>query len=97
MHTGITTDTERVSSNIPEKNKIFDGDILFSWSATLEVMFWFGGNAGLNQHIFKIVPINGYTKEYVKIAAKTEEPLDNVMKRGRVEAALTDEIYRMKL
>ena len=32
----------------------------------------------------------GYTKEYVKIAAKTEEPLDNVMKRGRVEAALTD-------
>ena len=39
----------------------------------------------------------GYTKEYVKIAAKTEEPLDNVMKRGRVEAALTDEIYRMKL
>lgn len=65
MHTGITTDTERVSSNIPEKNKIFDGDILFSWSATLEVMFWFGGNAGLNQHIFKIVPINGYTKEYV--------------------------------
>ena len=39
----------------------------------------------------------GYTKEYVKIAAKTAEPLDNVMKRGRVEAALTDEIYRMKL
>ena len=38
-----------------------------------------------------------YTKEYVKIAAKTAEPLDNVMKRGRVEAALTDEIYRMKL
>ena len=39
----------------------------------------------------------GYTKEYVKIAAKTAEPLDNVMKRRRVEAALTDEIYRMKL
>ena len=39
----------------------------------------------------------GYTKEYVKIAAKTAELLDNVMKRGRVEAALTDEIYRMKL
>ncbi len=30
----------------------------------------------------------GYTKEYVKIAAKTAEPLDNVMKRGRVEAAV---------
>lgn len=65
MHEGITEETELVSVNIPEKHKIFDGDILFSWSATLEVMYWFGGDAGLNQHIFKVVPINGYSKEYV--------------------------------
>ena len=38
MHEGITEETELVSVNIPEKHKIFDGDILFSWSATLEVM-----------------------------------------------------------
>ena len=65
MHEGITADTESVSVNIPEKHKIFDGDILFSWSATLEVMYWFGGKAGLNQHIFKVVPKAGYSKEYV--------------------------------
>ena len=65
MHEGITEETELVSVNIPEKHKIFDGDILFSWSATLEVMYWFGGDAGLNQHIFKVVPINGFSKEYV--------------------------------
>ena len=65
MHEGITEDTEQVTVNIPEKNKIFDGDILFSWSATLEVMYWFGGDAGLNQHIFKVVPVNNYPKEYV--------------------------------
>lgn len=65
MHEGITADTEKVSASIPEKHKIFDGDILFSWSATLEVMYWFGGDAGLNQHIFKVVPINGFSKEYV--------------------------------
>lgn len=65
MHEGITEETELVSMNIPEKHKIFDGDILFSWSATLEVMHWFGGDAGLNQHIFKVVPINGFSKEYV--------------------------------
>ena len=65
MHEGITEETELVSVNIPEKHKIFDGDILFSWSATLEVMYWFGGDAGLNQHIFKVVPINGFLKEYV--------------------------------
>ena len=65
MHEGITEETELVSVNIPAKHKIFDGDILFSWSATLEVMYWFGGDAGLNQHIFKVVPINGFSKEYV--------------------------------
>ena len=65
MHEGITADTESVSAGIPEKHKIFDGDILFSWSATLEVMYWFGGNAGLNQHIFKVFPKAGYSKEYV--------------------------------
>lgn len=65
MHDGITAETEKVSVNIPGKNKIHDGDILFSWSATLEVMYWFGGDAGLNQHIFKVEPVNGYSKEYV--------------------------------
>ncbi len=65
MHEGITNNTESVSVNIPEKHKIYDGDILFSWSATLEVMYWYGGNAGLNQHIFKVVPKSGYSKEYV--------------------------------
>ena len=65
MHEGITNDTERVSANIPTKNKISDGDILFSWSATLEVMYWFGGDGGLNQHIFKVLPAAYFTKEYV--------------------------------
>lgn len=65
MHDGITTDTEKVSVNIPGKNKVMDGDVLFSWSATLEVMYWFGGNGGLNQHIFKVNPKSYFSKEYV--------------------------------
>lgn len=65
MHDGITAETEQVSENIPFKHKIFDGDILFSWSATLEVMYWFGGNGGLNQHIFKVNPKSYFSKEYV--------------------------------
>lgn len=65
MHDGITLDTERVSARIPEKNIINDGDILFSWSATLEAMYWTGGKGGLNQHIFKVVPKVPYQKEFV--------------------------------
>lgn len=54
MRDGITLSTERVSGRIPDKNKINDGDILFSWSASLEVLQWTCGKAGLNQHIFKV-------------------------------------------
>ena len=65
MNEGITKDTEQVSINIPEKYKINNGDILFSWSATLEVMVWNSGKGGLNQHIFKVVPKNYFSNEYV--------------------------------
>lgn len=35
---------------------IEDGDMLFSWSASLGVFLWDRGPALLNQHIFKVVP-----------------------------------------
>lgn len=31
-----------------------DGDIIFSWSGSLEVRVWTGGEAALNQHLFKV-------------------------------------------
>ncbi|MEY8336555.1 restriction endonuclease subunit S [Lachnospiraceae bacterium 62-35] len=64
MHEGITSNTEYVIDDILEKNIINDGDILFSWSATLEVMIWTGGKGALNQHIFKVIP-KEYEKYYV--------------------------------
>lgn len=41
--------------DIPDKFHVFDGDVLISWSATLGVFEWNGGEALLNQHIFKVV------------------------------------------
>lgn len=64
MHDGFTDKTEFVRSDIDEKHIIEDGDILFSWSATLETMIWAGGKGGLNQHIFKVIP-KDYGKYYV--------------------------------
>lgn len=64
MHEGISESTEYVREDIPEKNIVSDGDILFSWSATLETMIWAGGKGGLNQHIFKVIP-KEYAKYYV--------------------------------
>ena len=64
MHDGLSADTEWVKANIPDDVKIFDGDVLFSWSASLEVMLWAYGNGGLNQHIFKVTSKNGYPRSF---------------------------------
>ena len=63
MRDGFTEKTEKVTSDIPEKVKVYNGDVLFSWSASLEVMIWSGGNGGLNQHIFKVTS-DKYPKSY---------------------------------
>jgi len=64
MHDGITADTELVTSQIPESVKVYNGDVLFSWSASLEVMLWAFGAGGLNQHIFKVTSANGFPKSF---------------------------------
>ena len=40
---------------VPDKVKIKDGDLLISWSASLGTYLWQGGDAYLNQHIFKVL------------------------------------------
>lgn len=39
----------------------------------------------------------GYTREYVKVAARSDRSLQNVMCNGRLTAAVFDEIYEIKL
>lgn len=46
--------TELATSTIDEAVKVFDGDVIFSWSGTLLVKLWTGGDAALNQHLFKV-------------------------------------------
>ena len=87
MHDGITNDTEFVSPNIPENVKVYNGDILFSWSASLEVMLWTFGEGGLNQHIFKVTSANGFPKtfyyfqllDYVSVFKKMAEARKTTM------------------
>lgn len=43
---------------IEDKYKVTNGDILVSWSASLDAYVWNNGDAVLNQHIFKVVPNN---------------------------------------
>ena len=54
LRKGDTVGADRASTSIPNEYIIHDGDVLFSWSGTLEVELWCGGVGALNQHIFKI-------------------------------------------
>ncbi|AJY60672.1 hypothetical protein IMAU60212_01543 [Lactobacillus helveticus] len=65
MHDGFTTNTEFVRDSISKDHIINNGDILFSWSASLETMIWNNGKGGLNQHIFKVIPKDQFSLHYV--------------------------------
>jgi type I restriction enzyme S subunit len=56
MNQGLTDSTDRVSPDIPEKYLVYNGDILFSWSGSLDVIIWSEGTGALNQHLFKVIP-----------------------------------------
>jgi type I restriction enzyme S subunit len=45
---------DRCNMNVPTEFIVQDGDVLFSWSGTLAVEIWCGGNGALNQHLFKV-------------------------------------------
>lgn len=47
-------DSELCSPSIRSDYIVHDGDVIFSWSGSLLVDFWCGGDCGLNQHLFKV-------------------------------------------
>ncbi|MEN6300659.1 MAG: restriction endonuclease subunit S, partial [Anaerolineaceae bacterium] len=58
MKNGITDSSDKASKNLPAKYIVHDGDLLFSWSGSLEIIFWVGGDGALNQHLFKVTSNN---------------------------------------
>ncbi len=51
---GNTAGADLATANLPEEYIVQDGDILFSWSGSLECRVWTGGPGALNQHLFKV-------------------------------------------
>ena len=54
LRAGNTQGADVASGLLDSRYIIKDGDILFSWSGTLEVETWAGGPGALNQHLFKV-------------------------------------------
>lgn len=49
-----TATVDHSDIDIPEKFWITTGDIIFTWSARIDVAIWDRGDAYLNQHLFKV-------------------------------------------
>lgn len=47
---------DRASADLDPDYIVQDGDILFSWSGSLECVLWAGGPGALNQHLFRVIP-----------------------------------------
>ena len=54
LRAGNTIGADRASSKLERDYIVQDGDILFSWSGSLECVLWAGGPGALNQHLFKV-------------------------------------------
>ena len=51
---GDSIGADRCSTAVPSDYVVRDGDVLFSWSGSLAVDIWCGGDGALNQHLFKV-------------------------------------------
>ena len=54
MRRGYTSKTASASASIDSRYIVEDGDVLFSWSGSLELVLWSHGRGALNQHLFKV-------------------------------------------
>jgi type I restriction enzyme, S subunit len=54
LRAGNTNGADRASADLEPDYIVEDGDLLFSWSGSLECVLWTGGQDALNQHLFKV-------------------------------------------
>ena len=80
MKSGIDSSTPRnLGHNIPKKYVVERGDIVFSWSASLEVVIWQSESGLLNQHLFVVTPNENISKSFLYLALKNVLPIfDNI-------------------
>ena len=93
----VTSDSDRCTVNIDSKYKVNDGDVIFSWSGTLDVRIWCGGEVGLNQHLFKVTSdsypkwfyymwVVEYLHQFIRIASDRATTMGHIKRQHLTEA-----------
>lgn len=100
LRAGNTVGADRASPDIPEAYRVADGDVLFSWSGSLECSVWTGGPGALNQHLFKVTAggypgwlaylgIHLHLEEFRRVAASKATTMGHIQRHHLSLAKLT--------
>jgi len=54
LRSGNTVGADSAAADLDSDYIVNDGDVLFSWSGSLECVLWTGGRGAFNQHLFKV-------------------------------------------
>lgn len=94
LRQGDTDGADIATADIPERFKIRNGDMIFSWSGSLLIRLWAGGDAALNQHLFKVT-----SEEYDQwfYYHWTKHYLDNFIRIAESKAVTMGHIKRSHL
>jgi len=94
LRKGDTEGADIASADIPERFKIRNGDMIFSWSGSLLIRLWAGGDSALNQHLFKVT-----SEEYDQwfYYHWTKHHLDNFIRIAESKAVTMGHIKRSHL
>ena len=94
LRKGDTVGADRASRKMKQEYIIQNGDVLFSWSGSLEVEVWCGGEGALNQHLFKVTS-NTYPKWFYYLWTKYH--LESFRQTAASKATTMGHIQRVHL
>lgn len=99
LRKGDSVGADKASRTIKPEYIIKDGDVLFSWSGSLEVEVWCGGEGALNQHLFKVtsekypkwlylLATKFFLNEFRQIAASKATTMGHIQRKHLSDAKL---------
>lgn len=99
LRAGTTEGADRASAELEPAYIIQDGDILFSWSGSLECVLWAGGAGALNQHLFKVTSdlfpkwlcylgVHHHLEDFRRIAAGKATTMGHIQRHHLSDAKL---------
>lgn len=92
LKAGVTQSTKFTNTDLGERYRISNGELLFSWSGnpdtSINVFVWTAGDAWLNQHIFAVKPNGKRSKPFLYVLLKFFMPKFTELARNKQTTGL---------